>query len=208
MDLDYDVAARSTGEQGSRFVDEDGGTVAAFPVVESDSAGATAEREIPLGQLAELLYGRTSGNADYRFGARIATVRDDEDGVTVTFADGTQERFDVLVIAEGVNSRTRADVFGPVGTRELGVTVAYYSIDRQPDDDDWWRWYQAPDGRTISLRPDNVGRIRALLSFLTPPGDREATPDEFRRRFADAGWRHRPGPGGTRDPSGRPGNLA
>ena len=76
----------------------------------------------------------------------------------------------------------------------LGLTIGYFSLDRGADDDDWWRWYNARGGRTISLRPDNVGRTRASLSFLSEPGDRhdDLTPAEQKdlltRRFRDAGW--------------------
>jgi len=186
MVLDDEVAARGTGERGTRFVDAGGRTIAAFPAATSDTAGATAEREILRSQLAELLLERTRAQADYRFGAQIGSVRDETDGATVTFADGSTERFDVVAIAEGVNSATRTKVFGTVPRRPLGVSVAYYSIPREPEDDDWWRWYNAAGGRTISLRPDNVGRIRVMLSFRAGPG--EPGPRELAARFADAGW--------------------
>ena len=53
---------------------------------------------------------------------------------------------------------TRSLAFGdaPVG-RDLGLYMAYLTIPRAPSDDAWWRWYNAPGGRKISLRPDNVG---------------------------------------------------
>jgi 2-polyprenyl-6-methoxyphenol hydroxylase-like FAD-dependent oxidoreductase len=186
MALDDEVAARGTGEQGTRFVDAAGRTIAAFPAATSDTAGATAEREILRSQLAELLFERTRAQADYRFGAQIGSVRDETDDATVTFADGSTERFDVVAIAEGGNSATRTKVFGTVPRRPLGVSVAYYSIPREPRDDDWWRWYNAAGGRTISLRPDNVGRIRVMLSFRAGPGEPGAR--ELATRFTGAGW--------------------
>jgi 2-polyprenyl-6-methoxyphenol hydroxylase-like FAD-dependent oxidoreductase len=186
MGLDDEVAARGTGEQGTRFVDAAGRTIAAFPAAESDTAGATAEREILRSQLARLLFERTRGDVDYRFGGQIEAVRDEMDGATVTFADGATERFDVVAIAEGVNSATRTGVFGTVPRRPLGVSVAYFSIPRVSEDDDWWRWYNAAGGRTISLRPDNVGRIRVMLSFRAGPG--EPGPRELAARFTGAGW--------------------
>uniref|UniRef100_UPI0039EE9D1A FAD-dependent monooxygenase n=1 Tax=Bordetella sputigena TaxID=1416810 RepID=UPI0039EE9D1A len=44
--------------------------------------------------------------------ARVVSTRQDEDGVTVTLADGSTRRGDILVGADGVHSRVRADLFG------------------------------------------------------------------------------------------------
>lgn len=193
MGLDDEVAARSTGEQGTRFIDGAGHSVAEFPVTQSDTEGATAEREILRGQLASLLYEQTRGAADYRFGHRIAEVRDGEREVTVSFDQGGSESFDLVVLAEGVNSRTRDSLFGAgISGRSLGLTIAYYSVERSAADDDWWRWYNALGGRTISLRPDNLGRIRVSLSFLSddrdgPELDRESAKAVLTDRFRDAG---------------------
>lgn len=185
MGLDDELAARGTGEVGTRFVDGQGHTIAAFPAAASDTAGATAEREILRSQFAELLFDRTRAHTDYRFGDRIERIADGPEHATVTFAGGATERFDVVVLADGVNSTTRDAVFGEVPRRALGVSIAYFSIPRAAEDDDWWRWYNAPGGRTISLRPDNVGRIRVMLSYRAGLG----APDrlDLQRRFADAG---------------------
>ena len=185
MGLDEELAARGTGEVGTRFIDGQGHTIAAFPAAASDTAGATAEREILRSQFAELLFERTRAHADYRFGDRIERIDDGPEHATVTFAGGGAERFDAVVLADGVNSTTRDAVFGEVPRRPLGVSIAYYSIPREAADDDWWRWYNAPGGRTISLRPDNVGRIRVMLTYRAGLG----APDrlDLQRRFADAG---------------------
>ncbi len=185
MGLDDELADRGTGEVGTRFVDGQGHTIVAFRAATSDTAGATAEREILRSQFAELLFERTRGHADYRFGEQIERIDDGPGAATVTFAGGRTERFDVVVLADGVNSTTRDTVFGEVPRRPLGVSIAYYSIPRDAEDDDWWRWYNAPGGRTISLRPDNVGRIRVMLSYRAGLG----APDrlDLLRRFADAG---------------------
>ena len=193
MGLDDEVAARSTGEQGTRFIDGAGHSVAEFPVTHSDTEGATAEREILRGQLASLLYEQTRGAADYRFGHRIAEVRDGEREVTVSFDQGGSESFDLVVLAEGVNSRSRDSIVNTAITeRSLGLTIAYYSVERSAADDDWWRWYNALGGRTISLRPDNLGRIRVSLSFLSDSRvdsdpDQGSPKDELTERFRDAG---------------------
>jgi 2-polyprenyl-6-methoxyphenol hydroxylase-like FAD-dependent oxidoreductase len=56
-----------------------------------------------------------------------------------------------------------------------------------------WRWYNAPGGRSVSLRPDQHGTTRAMLSVQQPPGgeqdwDTDRQKQWLRDRFADAGW--------------------
>ncbi|MBE7162669.1 MAG: FAD-dependent monooxygenase, partial [Williamsia herbipolensis] len=106
------------------------------------------------------------------------------------------EDFDLVVVAEGLRSSTRRRVFGSsVLLRPLGLAMTLGTVPRAATDDGWWRWYNAPGGRSISVRPDRHGTTRALLSART---DRRAWPpaplrdDELlpalRARFGDAGW--------------------
>ncbi len=185
---------RSTGEVGTRFVDGDDTPLAEFPAGESDTDGATAEREILRGQLAQLLYEQTRGDVDHRFGLTVQQCEDSADGVDVTFSDGSSGRYDVLLVAEGVGSTTRRQVFGDTAERRpLGLTMGYYSVERAPEDDDWWNWYNAPDGRSVTTRPDNVGRTRVTLSFRSDDRHDQLSSGEQKRvlrdRFAGAGWR-------------------
>src|SRR5262249_50255961 len=47
-----------------------------------------------------------------RLGTSVAALSQDESGVDVEFTDGTRERFDLLVGADGSNSTIRERVFG------------------------------------------------------------------------------------------------
>lgn len=205
MGLEDDIRAATTGEVGTRFVGPTGGTVAEFPAGTSDSGGATAELEILRGDLARLLVGRTTGDGPggtaYRFGDRITGIREDDRGVVVSFEHAPDERFDLVVAADGIGSSTRRLVFGDEPTiRSLGLETSYATISRTATDDDWWRWYNAAGGRSITLRPDAHGTIRAAMSFVTDrtrerAGAERRTVDEQRARlreiFGDAGWEAR-----------------
>ena len=206
MGLEDDVRAATTGEVGTRFVGPTGGTVAEFPAGTSDSGGATAELEILRGDLARLLVGHTTGDGPgggttYRFGDRITGIREDDGGVVVSFEHAPDERFDLVVAADGIGSSTRRLVFGDEPTiRSLGLETSYATIPRTTTDDDWWRWYNAAGGRSITLRPDAHGTIRAAMSFVTDrarerAGAERRTVDEQRARlrevFGDAGWEAR-----------------
>ncbi|MDT0349040.1 FAD-dependent monooxygenase [Pseudonocardia charpentierae] len=197
MGIEDAIRAASTGETGTEFVDADGTPVARFAAGRSDSGGATAELEILRGQLSRIIVDRTRDDTEYVFGDQIVALDDGDDGddgVTVTFAHGPTRTFDVVVVAEGLRSRTRSLVFpGVDAVRELGLYCAYLTIPRTADDTDLWRWHSAARGRSLSLRPDNVGTIRATLTFLSDVRgldelDHDAVVTILRRTFADVGW--------------------
>ncbi|MEV4279846.1 FAD-dependent oxidoreductase [Actinoplanes xinjiangensis] len=191
MGLEEAVRGLGTTEQGTALVDGDGRVIARFPVEDPD--GPTAELEILRGDLAGVILGALPDSVTVRYGDQIEGVRDDGTSVEVTLMSGPAERYDLVVIAEGVRSRTRDLIPGlTVTRRELGVTMAYGTIARTGDDDRWWRWYSAEGGRQITLRPDRTGTTRATLAF-TGDGDLGDLPldrvrAELRGRFHDAGW--------------------
>ncbi|MEH3089030.1 MAG: FAD-dependent monooxygenase [Microbacterium arborescens] len=192
MGIEQDVRAASTTEEGTRFVDERGRSVGAFPVGDAQD-GPTAELEILRGDLARIILEHLPASVTVRFGDTVAAVADD-DRLEVSFASGRTETYDLLIVAEGVRSATRDLVFGAEAVRRpLGLTIAYGTIPRSPRDDRWWRWLTAPDQRQVTLRPDGKGTTRATLA-TTAPDDRLAEMDPVEaldllaERFAGAGW--------------------
>jgi 2-polyprenyl-6-methoxyphenol hydroxylase-like FAD-dependent oxidoreductase len=191
--IEDDIRAASTGEVGTQFVGHDGRPYASFPAGQSDT-GATAELEILRGSLSQILFDRTRDGTEYLFGDHITGISDREDQVTVSFEHGQDRGFDLVVLAEGLRSRSRALVFGDEpAIRHLGQYTAYLAVPRTAADSRWWRWHNAPGGRIVTLRPDNVGTTRATLSFLSEPrGYEDLGPERqrelLRRVFAGAGW--------------------
>lgn len=194
MGLEDAIRAATTGEAGVRFVDADDRTIASFAAGSSDSDGPTAELEILRGDLARLLVEQTAADVAYVFGDHITGLDDDGTRVQVSFAHGAARSFDLVVAADGIRSSTRALVLGdePVVT-PLGMYTAYLTIPRAESDTAWARWFNAPRGRTSTLRPDNVGTTRATLSFMSEPRgyerwDSAGQRDVLRQRFAGVGW--------------------
>lgn len=193
MGLRDAVAGASTRELGTRFLRPDGTVYASVPG-RPGRDGPTAELEILRGQLSHLLLRATADEAEHRYGDHLVQVDQDEHGVDVVSAAGRRERYDLLVIAEGRRSRTRDLAFtSRAGYRDLGQYVAYGTIDRADTDDRWWRWLTATGSRVASLRPDNLGTMRAALAFLAPPLglhrlDVEAQIAVLRARFAGVNW--------------------
>lgn len=197
MGLDELALEHGTGEVGTAWVDGDGRIVAKFMTDEIGGDGPTAEMEILRGDLARLLFEAARDTASFRFGDSIKAIHDDGDAATITFASGLTERYDAVVVAEGVGSSTRELVFpGENDTRWMDLTIAYFTIPRVADDDRLWRWYNATGGRSVSLRPDRKGTTRAMLSVQQAPAGEQSW-DVGRQkaflheRFADAGWQPR-----------------
>ncbi|MDR6126856.1 2-polyprenyl-6-methoxyphenol hydroxylase-like FAD-dependent oxidoreductase/tryptophan-rich sensory protein [Sphingomonas sp. SORGH_AS802] len=194
MGLEQVALEQGTGEEGTAWIEDDGTIAAQFLAGDTGTDGPTAEMEILRGDLARLLYEPAREHAAYRFGDAIARIDQDEEGATVTFASGITERYDAVIIAEGVGSGTRELVFpGENDPRWMDLTIAYFTIPRRPEDDRLWRWYNALGGRSVSLRPDRHGTARAMLSVQQPPdGEQDWGADRqkawLRDRFADAGW--------------------
>lgn len=189
------VRAAGTGEQGLAFVDADGVVRAEFPVgPRGQDGGFTAELEILRGDLAQILYDHTRGRVPYRFGDRITALDDDGRRVRVGFEHGPDEEFDLVVAADGLRSGTREIALpGVADIRFLGLCIAYFTVPRQNTDTDWWRWYAAGNGRTVTLRPDRHGTTRAMLSFLSLSAaparlSPSAQKELLRAEFAGAGW--------------------
>lgn len=194
MNLEDSVLQRNTGEIGVRFVDDDDRVLLELPAGQSDDSGATAEMEVLRGELSAVLLDALPEDVIVHFGRRITSLCDDTDSARVTFNDGTEQNYDLVVVAEGTRSSTRQLVFGDVPTRPLGLYVAFGTIPRSADDDKWWYWYNATGGRSVNVRPDNKGTTRVSLSFLSPSmGYEDCTVDEQKallaETFSDVGWR-------------------
>ncbi|MFJ8924952.1 FAD-dependent monooxygenase [Streptomyces sp. NPDC102364] len=198
MGLEPALKAVATHEEGIRFVDAAGRAKASFPSGSFGGQGPIAELEILRTDLSHLLYEATAEHTEYLFGDEITQVTDTGEHVHAAFRHGPDRTFDLLVAADGARSRTRDLVFGDsADTTALGLSTAYFTIPSDPTDDDRWarwaRWHNAPGGRTVTLRPDNRGTIRAYLSFLSPPRGHELLDPEAQKRllhqvFAGVGW--------------------
>ncbi|NEA45307.1 FAD-dependent monooxygenase [Streptomyces sp. SID10815] len=184
MGLEPALRAAATGEEGIRFVDAAGRTRAAFPAGAFGGRGPTAELEILRADLSRLLYEATSEHTEYLFEDEITRLTDTGEQVHAAFRNRPGRSFDLVVAADGARSRTRDLVFGDTtDTKAVGLSTAYFTIPRDPGDDRWARWHSATGGRTMTLRPDNQGTIRACLSFLSPPSGHERLGPEAQKRL-------------------------
>lgn len=193
MGLTEAVRAKNTTETGTVIVDERGDVIAELPSDGPD--GATAELEVLRGDFARAILDALPDDVEFVYGDAVLEVDESVPShVVVSTERGRRFDVDLLIVAEGVRSRTRDLLFAAseVDAVPLGITMAFGTIPRTGDDDDRWRWYNAVEGRQVHLRPDPYGTTRAILSYAgtddLPDRDRDDAVSVLRDRYADAGW--------------------
>jgi 2-polyprenyl-6-methoxyphenol hydroxylase-like FAD-dependent oxidoreductase len=196
MGLLDEMKQRSLFQRGIAWVRSDGSRRSEMPVTAFDGNGLVSMLEILRGDLVDVLYRATKERAEYRFDARIADLSQGDDGVSVTFADGTGMRADLVVGADGPHSAVRRLVFGPEEqfVKPLGGYNAWFTAPDHVGLNGWYLMYQAPGGLNASLRPSHDTAIaKAGLAFRSEPiaydrRDLDAQRLLLTERFAGAGW--------------------
>lgn len=202
MGLEDVVRKNTTNEEGIVFVDANNRARAQFGVDQSGKdRGLTSETEILRGTLAMLLHDSTKDKVEYIFGDYVSAVDENDDRIQVTFANYTPNRdFDLLIASDGLSSSTRSLIFpGTQQTcvRPLSQYLAYFSIPYQESDGLLARWYSAPGGRAVLMRPGgNAGRTTAVLSVVSTTShlqthkklSQRVMKKIVRQYFEDAGW--------------------
>ncbi|KAI6089620.1 hypothetical protein F4821DRAFT_230552 [Hypoxylon rubiginosum] len=188
MGIEAAVRAASVREPGLQLVDIKGRTKAFFPAAQtgSNKQGITSEFEIMRGDLVRILYGLTEGlpNVKHLFGTTVRSFTQDEESnsdgkVHVTFQDGREEDFDIVVAADGTGSKLRKMMLGPDAPdprHPLGGHIGYFSIPSAPGDSDRATFCLLPGprvSRIIGTRKDcaDLTRIYMIMRGAVPELD-------------------------------------
>ncbi len=113
--------------------------------------------------LHEVLGARAkAAGAKVRLGITVDCLDDDSRGVTATFSDGSIERFDLVIGADGLYSRTREQIF-PDAPRPAftGQSVWRYNFER-PGDVTCLQAYEGPVGVGLCPLADDL-----MYMFMT-----------------------------------------
>ena len=216
LGLEPEIKARHTTETGLAFLNGKGKIAATFPSTgDAKKQSASSEYEILRGDLAGLLLDGVNEakergvdmNVVYGEYIDFMEEREDGSGVDVYFANGklSNQKFDVVVGADGIGSKTRNLIFGKDDLREhikpSGMYIGFYSIPRIPEDDSLWRWCQLPSGLGIHLRPHcnkkTMGVYLTICNTTASPvpelediarADIATQKTYFRQRFQNVGW--------------------
>lgn len=202
--LEAKFRALSAPEQGLQIVNSKGTQRAFFPANTSGKGlqNFTTEYEIMRGDLCRLFYEETKDKVEYVFGATVEKFEDDGEGVGVKFSNGQTGRYDLLVGADGVGSRTRRMMLG--GEKDAfyrieNLSTAYFTIPwaMAPGEGYIATTYVATGGRAIMTRrkcPDTIqvylfGTEKSEELDQARPGDVEKEKRYFADMYREAGWR-------------------
>ncbi|MFI6167650.1 FAD-dependent monooxygenase [Nocardia sp. NPDC051052] len=186
-------------ERGMKFVDAAGRDVVRMPTELFEGKGGVAEIELTRGDFNQVLLDAlaVAGGVDYRYGERIIELDQDEAGVEVTFASGEQQRFDIVIGADGLHSGTRRMVFGPEEqfSTYLGGYMSFFTLPT-PDstENNWFTMHSLVGATNIGLRPDaDPATSKALVTIRTDADpalrrDVSAQQELIRQRLAGGGW--------------------
>ena len=161
------IRDQSSHEEGIEVFSSKNRCIARFGVDESGKGESfTSDVEILRGELGRILYDVTREDASYIFGEMVESLEETENEVRVSFANGTTAAtFDLVVAADGLGSKIRSMAFGEDSShiRSLDSYIAYFSVPKGSEDLAWAKLHWFTKGRTVMIRPDNVGRTRAFL---------------------------------------------
>ncbi|WP_371809743.1 FAD-dependent monooxygenase [Croceicoccus sp. YJ47] len=105
-----------------------------------------------------------AAGAEIRLGVVAHAIEDDGAGVTVRLSDGSEDRFDIVIGADGIYSDTRQRIMPEAGTPEYtGQAVWRYNLPR-PDDLDALHAFNGPTG--VGLVPMSS---QMMYMFVTTP---------------------------------------
>lgn len=180
MGLTEQIEARDTLECGQKWLNAVGKVVAVFP--KGGFGSLTSDFEILRGDFARVLFDATRNTCDYRFGASVESIQEMEDGVRVTFADGSTEEFELVICADGLSSSTRDLALArETRLRYLGAYMAFFKIRRRPEDDLWACSVNGVGGTMINLRPGGPTETTVLVTFPADEPDSQR-PSTLSRR--------------------------
>src|SRR3954454_1414277 len=109
---------------GIRAPDPAGTGVAEIPDAKTGGPDLPAAMGMPRPELARILVDRaTEVGVKVRFGTTLTQLAQDEDGVDVTFSDGSTGRYDLVVGADGIRSWTRRVLGVDLETKSVGMGI-------------------------------------------------------------------------------------
>ncbi|KAJ5505966.1 Monooxygenase FAD-binding [Penicillium expansum] len=206
MGLEQAFKAHSIPEQGMQMVNKAGGRVAFFPSNDSSvNLGFSTNFEIMRGDLCQIIYDVTKSRANYIFGTSIESFEENEKekAINVRFTNATEDRFDLVIGADGQGSRTRKimlgseapDAFHPLN----GLYVGYFTLPQPIKDGEGYvaTTYTAPGRRVIMTRRHNVHEIQAYIGGQTDSeqlkkrlqGDVAEQKEALKEMLQGAGWK-------------------
>ncbi|KAA0022987.1 FAD-dependent monooxygenase [Antrihabitans cavernicola] len=198
MGLMPGVRARQLDERGMSYVDGQGREFARMSMEMLDGKGPVADIEITRGDLNQVLLDQidAAGGVDYRYGEWVGAVRQNDDGMDVTFASGANGRFDLVIGADGVHSALRGMVFGPEEqfATNLGGYMSFFTIPTPENIQQGWLSMHTVPNASVAIRADyDPSTSKAVITVRAPADptlrrDVDAQRRLIREHLATARW--------------------
>jgi 2-polyprenyl-6-methoxyphenol hydroxylase-like FAD-dependent oxidoreductase len=174
-------------------VDQTGKQLAGFPMEAFARATQGHYVSLPRTELAAAIFERVQGRVEIIFGDRISTILQNSGAVQVTFADGVQREFDLIVGADGLHSGVRELVFGPESRFErfLGYKAAAFGINGYRPRDELRYIMYTEVGQQVArfaMRDDRTMFLFTFVDSNPDSGDHDEQKALLRRRFLGSGW--------------------
>lgn len=211
MGLEHAFRERGAPEQGLQIVNSAGKRKAFFPANRTGKGlqSFTTDWEIMRGDLCQLLYHHSKDRAKYVFGTSVESFENKDDGVEVKLTNGNTDRYDLLVGADGIGSRTRRMMLGSSKIDEVdkadgfqplrGVYIAYFTASWPMKEDEEYlaTVYTATGRRAIMVRRHKPDKVQVYLICKSdseklrnaPKGDVKKEKEALAEIYQGAGWR-------------------
>ncbi|HEX5850780.1 MAG TPA: FAD-dependent monooxygenase [Rubrobacter sp.] len=174
--LSDDVGRLGTPASAGRVFTCRGKTLTEVPVEQLERMVGVSSAAVHRADLQELLL-RKLGRQNVRLGAECSGFEQDDKGVDVVFADGSRERGDLLIGADGLHSTVRAGLFGPEKPRYAGYT-AWRAVVRPGRGLLSWGMAFESWGRGARFGCAHIGdgRVYWFATRNAPEGERDGPP--------------------------------
>lgn len=186
MGLREPVEAQRTRLKGTSALDADGNEV--FRSEEMTfSAGRfdSGDIEILRDDLAALLRGAIA-DVPFTFDETITGLTQDADGVDVTFEEAAPQRFDLVIGADGLNSRVRRLAFDVErDVHHLDAYVAIFSMANLLGLEDWQVAIRGAESGAMIYPARNNSELRIFLGFGSPRIERRLSVAEQKALVAE-----------------------
>ncbi len=175
------------------YVDEKGRTIAALPIDRMRAMLNGKYAALMHHTLEQALFEAIDQKVEVRFGRSVAAVSETPTGVDVTLDDGSRDKFDLVVGADGIHSSLRALVMGPEPNflRPLGYVVASYRVPNRYALGRAWTMLAVP-GRVLGVYasddPSNLFAFFFYRQVSTHHVPRAERVSRLNDEFSNLGW--------------------
>ncbi|HTJ31684.1 MAG TPA: FAD-dependent monooxygenase [Dactylosporangium sp.] len=193
MGLIEEVRKQRTRMRGSSMIGPDGTELSRSTEYAPSSGRLDSEDiEILRDDLVTLL-SEKSGQIVH--GNAIVAMRQDDTGVDVAFRNNTEARYDLVIGADGLNSKVRRLAFTEQSDQilHLGAYVAVYTAANTLGLDEWQVWLQGENAGAGIYTARNNRELRVNIGFMSGPleydrNDLDAQRRMVQERTAALGW--------------------